>query len=121
VERVHLPILADAGLRDDRAIVGRLRGRDYALDLSEGSRDAPVLAAVARIVARLRARESEIYREHLLHGGPNDGSSLHGTRGVQRAFADVLAETLDDRGWHLSPVSIAKLAARARRGGLARS
>jgi hypothetical protein len=119
VERVHLPIFAEVGLGDGRAIVERLRGVDYTIDFREHSKDAPLLAAVARILARLRVREREIYREYLLYGGPADASAARGTRGVQREFADVLAETFDDRGWRLTPQSIATLARRARgRGGV---
>ncbi len=66
---------------------------------------------------RQAAREREIYREHLLYGGPSDGGATRGTRGLQRVFADVLARTLDDRDWHVSPASIQELAARARRQG----
>lgn len=117
VERVYLPICAELGLRDGRAIVDRLRGSEHIIDLREGSKDAPVLAAVARILAKLRAREREIYREHLLYGGPGDGGTGRGTRGLQRVFADVLADTFDDRDWRVSPSSIQELARRARKQG----
>lgn len=117
VERVHLPIFAEVGLRDGRAIVDRLREGEYTLDLREHSKDASLLAAVARILAKLRARERAIYREHLLYGGPGDDNDGRGTHGVQRIFADVLAETFNGKDWRISPVSIAKLAARARGRG----
>jgi hypothetical protein len=114
VERVYLPIFAEAGLRDARAIVERLLPDEYTLDLRERSKDVPVLEAVAKVLKRTRAREREVYREHLLYGGPEDGSSTRGTRGAQRAFAEVLAQTLDDPEWDLSPASIGELASRAR-------
>jgi hypothetical protein len=117
VERVYLPIFAEFSLRDGRAIVDRLRGREYALDLRERSKDAPVLAAVARILEKLRAREREIYRDHLLHGGPSDASAVRGTRGLQRVFADVLTDTFDDRDWRVSPSSIRELARHTRKQG----
>lgn len=115
VEQVYLPVLAELGLRDGRAIVDRLRSTEYVIDLRERSKDAPVLTAVGRILARLRARERDIYREHLLYGGPNDASPTRGTGGLQRIFADLLSETFQGRDWRVSPASIRDLARRARR------
>lgn len=117
VERVYLPIFAEAGMRDGRAIVERLRASEYTLDVRERSKDVAVLGAVAKILARLRAREREVYREHLLYGGPGDGAAGRGTRGLQREFADALAETFDDDSWRVTPTSMAKLAMRARTRG----
>jgi hypothetical protein len=113
VERVYLPILAEFGLRDGRAVIDRLRAPECTLDLRDRSRDAPVLAAVAKILAALRGPERALYREHLLHGGPGDRT--RGTGGVQRTFAEVLKGTLDESDWELSPESLATLASRARR------
>lgn len=115
VERVHLPILAESGFRDGRAVMDRLHGPECTLDLRARSKDAAVLAAVAKIVGTLRGPECALYREHLLHGGPGDRS--RGTGGVQRAFAEVLTGTLDESDWELSPESVATLAGRARELG----
>jgi hypothetical protein len=108
VERVYLPVLTAAGLRDG-AIVARLRVNEHTLDLRQGSKDMVVLEAVAKVLATLRAGEREVLRTHVLYGGPNDP-----THGVQRALADLLATTLDDNDWALSPETVATLARRAR-------
>jgi hypothetical protein len=115
VERVHLPILAESGFRDGRAVIDRLHGPECTLDLRARSKDAAVLAAVAKIVGTLRGPERALYREHLLHGGPGDRT--RGTGGGQRAFAEVLTGTLDESDWELSPESMATLAGRARELG----
>jgi hypothetical protein len=109
VERVHVPILAEAGLRDGRAVVDRLRGSEYTLDLRARSRDVAVLAAVAKILGTIRGPERELYREHLLHGGLRDA-----TGGVQRAFVEVLTQTFAENEWRPTPATMATLARRAR-------
>lgn len=116
VERVHLPILAEAGLRDGRPIVDRLRASGHVVDVRDRSKDAPVLRAIAKILDRLRAREREVYRERLMYGGPADAAPER-TRGVQRAFAELLSETFGDSDWRVTPASIAALATRARSRG----
>ena len=117
VDQVYLPVFADAGMRDARPIVARLRGGEQVLDLRERSRDLRLLEAVARILKELRPQEREIYRQHLRDGGPGDGLSVRGTHGMQRVLATVLADTLDDLDWRVTPTSIASLAARARTHG----
>jgi hypothetical protein len=117
VERVYLPIFAEAGLRDGGAIVERLRAPAYSLDLRDRSKDAPVLAAVAKVLATLRAGERDLYREHLLYGGPGDAAAARGTHGLQREFAELLASTFDDVSWRVTPPSMATLANRARERG----
>lgn len=117
VDRVYLPIFAEAGLRDARPIVDRLSAPTSTLNLREKSKDSALLEAVARIVGRLRARERDVYREHLLYGGPGDAGTTRGTRGVQRAFADILAETFQVQDWRVSPTTIAGLAHRVRSRG----
>jgi len=117
VEQIYLPVLAEFGLRDGRAIVDRLRSTECVIDLRERSKDEPVLTAVGRILARLRVRERDLYREHLLYGGPNDANSARGTAGLQRIFADLLSETAQGREWRVSPGSVRDLARRARRHG----
>jgi hypothetical protein len=59
VERVYLPILAEAGLRDGRPIVELLRSQDARLDLRDRSKDSSILTAVARVLKTVRARERE--------------------------------------------------------------
>jgi hypothetical protein len=117
IQRVYLPIFAEAGLRDGRPIVELLRSQDARLDLRDRSKDSAILTAVARVLKTVRAREREIYREHLLYGGPQDANPARGTRGAQRVFADILSETLADPGWRVSPRTVAALALSARGRG----
>lgn len=117
VERCLLPVLESAGPRVARTIAERLRARDWLLDLREGSRDAAVLAGVAKVLGEPRAKERAIYREHLLHGGPGDAHPTKGTRGKQQLFAELLTETLSEPGWTLTPDSLLVLVRRAETRG----
>jgi hypothetical protein len=114
VEREYLPLLAGAGQRDGRGIVDRLVGSSCTLDLRDGSKDAAVLRAVAKVLGKLRAGEVDFYRRHLLFGGLHDADPHRGTNGKQRVFAELLTETLREADWSLSPESIAALASRAK-------
>lgn len=117
VEHCLLPVLESVGPRVARTIVERLRAPDWFLNLRNGSCDEAVLQGVAKVVGTVRAREREPYREHLLHGGPGDANPTRGTQGKQRLFAELLAETLNERGWTLTPDSILALARRAETRG----
>ena len=117
VQRVYLPIFAEAGLRDARQVVELLRRQDARLDLRERSKDSGLLTTVARVLKTVRAREREVYREHLLYGGPQDANPARGTRGAQRVFAEILTETLAVPGWRVSPKTMAALAVSARSRG----
>ncbi len=113
VERSLLPVLESATPRTVRGIVDRLRSTDYVLDLRERSRDASVLEGIGRVLRALRAPERDFYREHLLHGGSGDHVAARGTQGIQRVFAELLTETLEERDWVLTPESIRALVVRA--------
>lgn len=115
VEGVYLPMLKEAGLGDGRAIVERLRAPSYSLDLGAGAKDRPVLEAIAKLLKRLPAGARQVYREHLLFGGPSNDEN--GTHGRQRIFAELLVGSLDDTDWELSPLSLSAMAESARRYG----
>ncbi len=110
VEKAYLPRLERAAGRGAKGFVDRLRAPEYVLDT--GGRDRPLLECVAQILkARPSAAERSFFRDHLVRGGPGDATR---TRGLQAAFADVVATTFNEADWKLSPESIATLAARAR-------
>lgn len=111
VERAYLPRLERVAGRGAKGIVDRLRAPEYVLDTA--ARDRPLLEAVAQILkARPSGSERAFFTEHLVRGGRDDATK--GTRGLQAAFATVLATTFDEADWGLSPESVATLAAIAR-------
>jgi hypothetical protein len=114
VERSLLPAMELAGPKTVQGVVDRLRGNEYALDL-RGARDAVVLTGVARVLGKLREPERQLYREHLLHGGPGDRDPTRGTQGRQRLFAELLADTWSSPDWTLTPRTLRAIAARAAR------
>ncbi|MBA2360063.1 MAG: hypothetical protein H0V79_03825 [Actinobacteria bacterium] len=103
IERDHLAILRD----DARQIVSLLSQPKTQLD-----KRAAIIETVARVLRRqLRARERELYRSHLLDGGPQDS-----TDGRQRQLA-MLLDGPDLMPW--SPARVAALAKEARGRGAA--
>jgi hypothetical protein len=113
VERSLLPTIESVGARTVRGIIERLRMPEYTLDVRERSRDIALLEGIAKALRTLRAPERDLYRDHLLHGGPGDHNQARGTQGMQRVLAELLAETLDDHGWSLAPWSMRVLARQA--------
>ncbi len=117
VEERLLPRLESAGSQVVNGIASRLRLPEYSLDVQERSRDATTLKGVARVLSMLGDSEKALYREHLLHGGPADRDSGRGTQGQQQVFAELLAETLDEPDWALTPETIRTMADRALKHG----
>lgn len=115
VEGVYLLMLKEAGLGDSRAIVERLRVPACSLDLGAGAKDRQMLEAIAKLLKKLPAGARQVYREHLLFGGPNDDHN--GTHARQRIFAELLTASLDEKSWELSPLSLWAMAESARRYG----
>lgn len=114
VERSLLPLIECAGARTVRGLAERLRGAEYVLDLRAKSRDSAVLEGVARVLRELPEAERQLFRAHLLHGGPGDRDPSRGTQGRQQIFADLLTETIAT-DWALTPASVRALAVRAAR------
>ena len=107
VERTYLPLLAEGCGSDARRIGEMLRPRAKRVDIQ--GPDAAAVKAIARVLRKtLSAKERNFYRDHLLHGGPEDA-----TRGLQQQLADLLNETLEDDtfAWSVTRInSLAKLA-----------
>lgn len=104
MERHYLPVLATGAGRDSRHIRDILRAKSGQLDVK--GKHAKLVNAVGDVLApKLRAAEREVYREHLLYGGPGDE-----TDGRQRQFAELLARTLTQPGWEWSPATVNALA-----------
>jgi hypothetical protein len=98
VERVYLPMFAKNGLKNADAVVTRLTKPRTEIDVKKSDRG--FLLAIARVLdRRLAAAEREVYREHLLFGGPEDK-----TAGGQALLATVLESTLEDDRWTPSRV-----------------
>jgi len=111
VERLYLPVFAKGGLRNADAIVGRLAKSKTDLDTQRA--DRRFLQAIARVLdKRLFSDEREIYRAHLLLGGPQDR-----TGGGQAILAAAIEGTLHDDGWTLSPQRVRNLAKQCRMRG----
>jgi hypothetical protein len=112
VEGVLLRTLESAGANTTREVVRILRAPSYRLSLKEGSRDRRVMEGVARVLEETSPRAREVYREHLLHGGPGDGA-----RPYQPLFAELLASTLEDEAWKLSAPALLEFEKRATEAG----
>jgi len=113
VDRVYLPVFAHGGLRHADAVVARLAKARSDLDPRGG--DRRFLQAIAKVLDKsLTAPEREVYRRHLLLGGPQDR-----TAGGQATLAAALESTLDEQGWTLSPARVRHLTKHCRsQGGL---
>lgn len=108
VERLYIPILEERSRKSVQRILSLLRPRAARLDIRGAESD--VVEVVGRALRRrLLAKESEFYRFHLLHGGPQDSTS-----GRQRQLAELLESTLGrpDFGW--STLMVNNLAKAAR-------
>ncbi len=108
VEKVYLPIFARGGLRNADGVVARLAKPRTELNL--GKADRRFLEVIAKVLdRRLSITEREVYRAHLLPGGPQDKTS-----GGQAILAAAMESTFDDSGWTLSPARVRHLAKRCR-------
>ena len=117
VEEAYLPQLRAGGTRAGRAIVERLTGERYLLDVRAKSRDLPVLESVAAALRSIPPQAASVYRASLLWGGDNDADVHRGTCGKQPLFAELLVPTLDVHEWRMTPESIAEVASAANERG----
>jgi len=103
-ESVYIPILSKDGFRNADAIARRLA--EPRVDLDVRGRDRRLVEAVAKVLQkRLPKVEREVFREHLLLGGPQDR-----TDGGQAVLAEAFKTTLDDQQWWLTPTRARHLA-----------
>lgn len=108
VDLIYLPALTKGGYKEGAAIQNLLHERVTRLDI-EG-RHRKLVEAVARLLRpKYHAREMEIYRDHLLYGGPRDS-----TQGRQRELAKVLGKTCDQRDFTFNAHTLRQLAREAR-------
>jgi hypothetical protein len=111
VERSYLPVFARRGVRNADALVSRLAKTRTDLDWQKG--DRPLLKTIAIVLGKhLGADEGEVFRRHLLLGGPEDK-----TLGGQRILAAAMESTLDDESWRLTPLHVRDIAKLCRAGG----
>jgi hypothetical protein len=111
VETLYLPVFTKAGVRNAELVVSRLAKSKTDLDWQKV--DRPLLETIATVLnKRLGAREREVYRKHILFGGPQDS-----TVGGQAILAAAMESTLDDESWTLTPAHIRHLAKRCRADG----
>lgn len=115
VEQSLLPTLGRSP-KSVTTLVDRFRAKESFIDWKQAS-DLAVMKAVAELIRVVRPLERATYREHLLYGGPADASPSRGTQGRQRLFADLLAGTLHEADWALTPETLASLAVRAKTSG----
>lgn len=111
VERVYLPVLEKGAGHDAKVIRDLLRSKRSRIDVKKS--EARLITAIGAVLkTRFQQKERDFYREHLLHGGPQDA-----TNGRQRQLAEVLAETLGQTDFSLSPAMIGHLVKSARSKG----
>lgn len=107
VEKVYLPILGSAGIKNGDQIVALLCESSPRIDLD--GKHAKIAKAVAKMLQKkMMAIEPGFYRDHLLHGGPQDSTS-----GLQRQFAGLLEKVNGKAGFTMSPASMRALAKEA--------
>ncbi len=108
VEGLYLPLLDEpGGARVTRRVAETLRQRSTRIDVTGA--DRRMLEAVARVLKpRLLAKERDVFRAHLLFGGPDDR-----TQGRQRLLANLLIDTMKDGDFAWSPHALADLEKRS--------
>jgi hypothetical protein len=117
VERVYLPTLARAGGGEARAILECVLTEGKTLRKGNAIHER-ILKAVSSALERVDPREADLFRRHLLHGGPRDADPEQGTRGRQRLLAELLEDTLPlGEDWQVTPVTLRALARQADRRG----
>lgn len=94
------------------ALSRKLEGKVSSLDLTEGGKDYALLQAIAKALKQQRPVESDVYRTHLVEGGPQDEGEA-GTQGQQRLLAALLRQEGSD--FTLSPQVVERLSVRARK------
>jgi hypothetical protein len=111
VERVYIPLWTKAGFRNADAVVARLAKARSDLDVRRA--DRPLLEAAGRVLSkRLSEAERDLYRSHLLLGGPGDRTS-----GRQEVLTRAMESTFGDSEWTLSPPRVWHLAKQCRGQG----
>lgn len=111
VEELYLPRLSSARPGRGHDVEDLLAREGVELDLK--GRHRRIIEAIAGFTRPVfTAREREFYREHLLHGGPNDS-----TGGLQRQLADLLASRLEGPDLEWSCPLVLGLAKEASAGG----
>lgn len=109
VETTYLPAFTRGGARNGDRIADALAAKKSNLG-TEKTRDEDLLRAAAAVFPPTRfAREKQVFREHLLLGGPIDE-----TRGAQAVLASAMTSTFEDADWELSPARVRALAKAAR-------
>lgn len=109
VERLCLPRLGTAAGRNAQGVIERLRQKECSLDLRDGSRDAAVLDAIATVLKEGTAALRSAFTKHLVSGGEGDA-----TKGIQRAFADLLVDVAGQDDWRLNPQTLESLMGQAK-------
>lgn len=107
-EEVWWPALARAGFPEGKLLVDILKRTKYKLEVD--GKDRRALTAVGSLIgSKLRPREREFYRSHLLYGGPKDT-----TRGLQRQLVQLIESRKLAAAEPLSPSLLGALAKDAR-------
>lgn len=111
VEAMYLPVFAKGGMRNADFVITRLAKAKTDLDWRKA--DRPLLVTIAKVSnLHLGAAERDVYRKHVLFGGPQDR-----TIGGQAILAAAMESTLDDGSWTLTPPRIRHLAKICRGNG----
>lgn len=111
VEGLYLPVFTKGGLQNADAVISRLAKSRSLLDWKKA--DRRFLETIADVLKqRLAAKEREVYRKHLLFGGPEDSTS-----GGQEILAAAMGSTFKEEGWTLTPPRVRHLAKKCRADG----
>jgi hypothetical protein len=107
VDTVYMPMFREAGFRNAEAVVDKLSERTTSIDTL--GRDKTLLDVIGKILRRrVLSAESDVYRTHLLLGGPADRTARK-----QALLAQLLEGTLSDDEWELRPAAIRQLSKEA--------
>lgn len=111
VEELYLPRLAEAGFKDGKRIVDLLCQEKVKIEV--GGFHQKLLAAIAALICPKYAAEERIfYRDHLLHGGPQDSTDKR-----QQELVELLAPKLAGSVFDWSPAAVRGLAKEAESRG----
>jgi hypothetical protein len=107
VDTVYLPMFREAGFRNAEAVVDKLSEKTASIDTL--GRDKALLGVIGKILRRrVLSAERDVYRTHLLLGGPADRTARR-----QALLAQLLEGTLSDDGWELRPAAVRQLSKEA--------